>query len=177
MNRLFSIFLVLLFFIGCKATDIKKDSDFPINDKTVNLFAFIGEKISVTEFDPNENNNERIEIDSVTGDTIIQRYYVMDQGFICKYKVLKNVFNQLDTDTIEFRAYDHYGRPGFENYERVILYISVSGDSSHYFHQKYQFDPVIKSPKGRWKGLNGESIEELLNKKKNDVFTDRELFK
>jgi len=164
------IFLcIILIIVSCKLTSLKRGSDFKLKDESINLFAFIGEKISVTEFDPNENNT-RIMIDSITGDTIRSTRYVMDHGFECKYKVLKNVFNELKTDTVEFKAYDHYGRPGFENYENAILYISKSTDSSNFFHQKYQFDPIEKIRKRVWKGLNDETIEQLFNKKKNRVF-------
>lgn len=111
--------------ISCKSTKLGQESEFKMEDDSVNLYVFIGEKISVIEFDPNENNT-LIEIDSITGDTIRRMSYVMDNGFKNKYKVVKNVFNDLKTDTIEFVAYDHYGRPGFENYNNVILYISLN---------------------------------------------------
>lgn len=89
--------------------------------------------------------------------------YVMDSGFKSKYKVVKNVFNNLKTDTIEFVAHDHYGRPRFENYKNVILYISLNKEKGNFYHQKYQFDPVEKTKNGIWRGLKGESIENLFN--------------
>lgn len=168
------ILLILLFLFGCKSTSLKRNSEFIPNDTSVNLFAFIGEKISVVEFDPNENNTQ-IEIDSISGDTIRKVRYVMDGAFKSKYRVLKNVFNELKTDTIEFVAYDHYGRPGFEKYENVILYISLN-EEGQYYHQKYQFDPVDKSWNGTWKGLNGKSVERLFNDRKKEVLIDRGLF-
>jgi len=146
-----------------------------MKDESINLYAFIGEKISVTEFDPNENNT-RIKIDSVSGDTIRRVSYVMDNGFKNKYRVVKNVFNSLQTDTIEFVAYDHYGRPKFENYENVILYISFNKEKGHYYHQKYLFDPLMKTKKGVLKGLNGESVQKLFIEKKNGVLTTRGIF-
>lgn len=177
MNRLLLVFGFLILLIACKPTKINTEPDFLSKDNTVNLYAFIGEKISVTEFDPNEINTDRLEVDSITGDTLINKRYIMDLGFICKYKVIKSIFNELKTDTIEFIAYDHYGRPGFENYENSILYLSLSQDSTHYFHQKYIFDALTKNSNGKWKGMNGESVEELFNKQKNGIFTTREVFK
>lgn len=174
MNRIPSILLILIFPFGCKSTSLKKNSEFIMNDATVNLFAFIGEKISVEEFDPNENNTQ-IVIDSIAGDTIRKVTYVMDNGFKTKYRVLKNVFNELKTDTIEFVAFDHYGRPGFEKYGNVILYISLN-EEGQYYQQKYQFDPVKKSWNGTWKGLNGKSIERLFYDRKKEVLIDRGLF-
>lgn len=174
MYRIPSILLILIFLFGCKSISLKRSSEFIMNDATVNLFAFIGEKISVDEFDPNENNIQ-IEIDSIYGDTIRKVTYVMDNGFKFKYRVLKNVFNELRTDTIEFVAYNHYGRPSFEQYENVILYISLN-EEGKYYQQKYQFDPVEKSKNGTWKGLDGKSIERLFNDRKREVLIDRGLF-
>lgn len=175
MNRIFPILGILIILISCKSTKVGQKSEFKLEDDSVNLYAFVGEKISVIEFDPNENNT-RIEIDSITGDTIRRVSYVMDYGFKNKYKVVKNVFNDLKTDTIEFVAYDHYGRPGFENYKNVILYISLNKEKGHFYHQKYQYDAVEKTKNGTWKGLNGESIEKLFNAKKKGVLTARGLF-
>ena len=167
--------LIVLIIVSCKSVDFKKETEFKLKDESVNLYAFIGEKISVTQFDPNKNN-ERIRIDSITGDTIRMVTIVMDNGFKNKYKVVKNVFNDLKSDIIEFVAYDHYGRPSFENHKNVILYISLDKKTGNYYHQKYQFDPIKKTKSGTWKGLNGESIESLFKKKKNGVLTARGLF-
>ncbi|MCR1026434.1 hypothetical protein NQT66_16550 [Cellulophaga baltica] len=175
MNRILPFIGILTMLISCKSTKVGQESEFKMSNDSVNLYAFIGEKISVTEFDPNENNT-RIEIDSISGDTIRRVSYVMDSGFKNKYKVVKNVFNDLKTDTIEFVAYDHYGRPGFEKYENVILYISLNNEKGNYYHQKYQFDPIEKTKNGSWKGLKGESIEKLFNEKKKGVLTARGLF-
>jgi len=48
----------------------------------------------------------------------------------------KNEFNELQTDTVEFLVYDHYGRPQFEKY------ISFYKEDGNFYLQKYQFDPV-----------------------------------
>lgn len=144
MKIILSIFsLFLLWSCSLKQTNSIK----PIINDSINLFAFVGKKISVTEFDPNENKIEKI-IDAETGDTIITERYVMDYGFKCKYLVIINIYNKLNKDTIEFIAYDHYGRPGFENYDTVLLYISKSENGDYYFHRKYQFDEIFKNKKG-----------------------------
>jgi len=170
--------LLLLIIISCKSTNLKIESEFKQQDKSINLYAFIGEKISVTEFDPNENNDEKV-IDPITGDTLIHKNYIMDYGFRARYKVVKNIFNNLKTDTIEFLAYDHYGRPKFENHKNVILYISQNKEKGNYYHQKYQFNPVKWTKIGIWKGLKGlkgETIEKLFTEKKNGVLAARGLF-
>ncbi len=106
-----------------------------------NLFAFIGKKISVNEFDPNENNSFYT-IDSLTNEIIKHTSVVMDRAFRATYQVIQPVFNDLQLDTIEFIAYDHYGRPAFENYPYVILYLSKAEDGQ-YFHQKGLFNQLI----------------------------------
>ncbi len=174
MKNLLSLLLLIL--VGCKSTNVNKDADFKINNESVNLFAFIGEKISVTEFDPNNPKNIKIEIDSITKDTLRFESYVMDNGFNCKYKILKNVFNEIKNDTVEFKAYDHYGRPGFENYENVLLYLSRNEEKNEYYHHKYIFDAIKKDKNGKWKGLKGESIEKLFNEQKNGYLKARGVF-
>ena len=147
MNRILQILGILIILISCKSTKIASESEFKMANDSVNLYAFIGEKISVIEFDPNENS-ERKEIDSITGDTLIFKSWVMDNGFKNKYKVIRNVYNELKTDTIEFVAYDHYGRPGFEKYNNVLLYLSYNKEKGNYYHQKYIFDPIEKNKNG-----------------------------
>ncbi|OEY71719.1 hypothetical protein [Salegentibacter salarius] len=174
MNRTILVGILILV-LSCKSTDLKSEAEFPVVDESVNLYAFIGEKISITEFDPNENPI-RIEIDSVTGDTLRFKSFVMDNAFNNRYKVVKNIFNKLETDTVDFVAYDHYGRPGFEDVKDVLLYLSWNEEKGHYYHQKYQFDSVVKNDKGTWTGSNGESIQELFSKKKDGVLTARGIF-
>lgn len=176
MIRLLTVLGVSISLLSCKSTYDSSKNYFSLKDDSVNLYAFIGEKISVTEFDPNENNVTIVGIDSVTGDTIRRVRYVMDEGFKCKYKVIRNIFNQLENDTIEFEAFDHYGRPAFENHEYVILYLSRRENGSGYYHQKYLFDPVQITSEGVWRGTEGESIEKLFIKQKNGFLTARGVF-
>jgi hypothetical protein len=175
MNRILPIFGILIILISCKSTNIKQESEFKISNDSVNLYAFIGKKISVIQFDPNENS-ERMEVDSITGDTLIFKSWVMDSGFKNKYKLIQNVYNKLEKDTVEFVAYDHYGRPAFEKYDNVLLYLSYNEEKGIYYHQKYIFDPIEKSKKGIWRGLNGESIEKLFTKQKKGYLSARGVF-
>ncbi len=175
MSRIPTLFVFFIILIFCKSTKVGKESEFKISNESVNLYAFIGEKISVIEFDPNENNT-RIEIDTISGDTIRRVSYSMDYGFKNKFKVIRNVFNELETDTIEFIAYNHYGRPKFENYENVLLYISLNKEKGYYYHQKYQSQQVKKDKNGIWKGINGESIKDLFMEKRNGVLKARGIF-
>lgn len=74
----------------------------------------------------------------------------MDNAFNCTYKLLKNIQGDLK-DTVQFKAYDHYGRPGFEDEGNVILYLSRD-NKGDFFHQKYIYDPIYKIDE-KWVGL------------------------
>ncbi|KFE99920.1 hypothetical protein IX39_04525 [Chryseobacterium formosense] len=157
-SKIFLSVLILIIFTACKSAYINSSKNIMHGgaSKSVNLYAFVGKKISITEFDPNENNDLnktfRYEVDEETGDSVkvISKRDIMDGAFKCKYQVLRKMFNYLDSDTIEFIAYDHYGTPGFAEKDSVILYLSKSKDGSHYFHQKYQYDQVYRNRKGNY---------------------------
>ena len=148
--------LILLFLLNFSYSYSQKniDIDFYEENEKVNLFAFVGEIISIEEFDPNAPKEEKTEIDSITGDKITHKNAtIMDRAFKLKYKVLKNLYNNLKTDTIEFLAYDHYGVPSFSEFKNVILYISKSQKEDYYFHQKYQYNEFHKTKDNEWIGL------------------------
>jgi hypothetical protein len=148
-------------------------------DTSINLYAFVGEKISVVDFDSNKKfrNENPPEIDSVTGDTIMMKMRIfMDAAFIAKYRVVHEVYNHLSVDTVEFEVYDHWGRPHFEKYQTVLLYISKSEDGLRYVHQKYQYDELRKNRMNLWVGRRGESLRALFDKKRKSVFISRGVF-
>lgn len=167
-NYIFVITLIILF--GC-STPKQLNYNFYGENKEVNLFAFVGKKISIIKVDPNlEEKGEKI-YDSLSGDTIIKKSYIMDAGFRCKYVVIKNVFNNLKLDTIDFAAYDHYGNPGFAGYETVLLYVSKSSKGNYYYHQKYQFDYLEKTSDGKFYGYSYDRIE----RKKRIIFKNKKI--
>ncbi|WP_379964655.1 hypothetical protein [Epilithonimonas sp. UC225_85] len=157
-NRLIISILLSTFLVSCKSSIINTSKNLPFGgiNESINLYAFVGEKISVIEFDPNENQekNQKSEkiLDEETGDsaTVVYQRYIMDNAFRCKYKIIRKLFNDTKTDTIEFLAYDHYGNPAFAEKDTVILYLSKSIEDGHFFHQKYQFDNVFKDENGNY---------------------------
>ena len=171
MRKHISLF-ILAIILSCKTTK-QHQSNEPLEvDKSINLYAFIGKKVSVTEF---ELKNKIIyRIDSITKDTIKQISVAMDRGFNATYQVMKPVFNDLKVDTIQFKIYNHYGRPYFEKQKYVLLYLSK--DNNHFYLQKYQYD-AVKRKKGIWTGKKGQSLQELFNVKKEGVFKARDIFK
>ncbi len=97
-----------------------------------NLYVFVGEKISVEEFDSRTKENE----------------FPMDQAFKAKYKVLQNIYGDYQKDTIEFEAFDHYGSPPFAKYNTVLLFVSEY--EGKLYHEKYQYFDVYKTKDGKW---------------------------
>lgn len=103
------------------------------NQKEINnLYVFVGEKISVEEFDSRTKENE----------------FPMDRAFRAKYKVLKNVYGDYQNDIIEFDSYDHYGFPPFAKHKAVLLFVSEY--EGKLYHEKYQYFDVNKTEDGRW---------------------------
>lgn len=72
----------------------------------------------------------------------------LDSKYTARYKVLENVYGNFSTDTIEFTAYDHYGWPGFEKNNHVLLYIIQYCDEL--IQLKYQFSNLYKTTEGKW---------------------------
>src|SRR5687768_9044536 len=76
-----------------------------LTDSTVNLYAFLGEKISVVEYDINKDGDPDAPniVDAAPGITSNRGFLVMDRHFYATYKVVHNVFNDLKRDTIRFK--------------------------------------------------------------------------
>jgi len=91
------------------------------------LIVFVGEKISVVE-DPEELSFNR--------------------RFRAKYRILEMVHGSYTADTIEFLAYVHEGPLAFDEYSKVLLFVSNHG--GQLYHEKYQFFDVYKAQNGKW---------------------------
>jgi hypothetical protein len=74
--------------------------------------------------------------------------FSMDSKFQARYKVLRNVYGHLPTDTVQFTAYDHYGRPPFSKYQTVLLFVSEY--CQELIHQKYQYFPLYRTAGNHW---------------------------
>lgn len=123
---------ICTFFYSCNMFNKRVEScmENPGNNK---LLIFVGEKIEVKEIEADKPD-----------DPLELRY----GKFKARYKVLDVICGDYLKDTIEFIAYDHYGRPPFENYEHVLLYVYNYKDT--FYHERYMFDDVYKAKNGEW---------------------------
>lgn len=112
------------------------------------LYVFVGEKISVEEFEPEVEEGK----------------ILMDLAFRAKYKVLENFFAKVPADTIEFIAYDHYGIPSFSHNKYVLLYLTRV--DTQFYHCKYMYSSLYKTKEGEWAGMySSKDYEHPYNQK------------
>ena len=95
-------------------------------------FVFVGEKISVTVVPPKEGE------------------IPFDKQYLAKYRVVVPYRGSYNGKEIDFTAFDHYGSPGFANYQHVLMYVELH--EGKYFHTKYQYTPLYRTKDGRWAG-------------------------
>jgi hypothetical protein len=115
--------------IGKTTPLIPKDTTIK-NERDNKLFVFVGEKINISH------------IPYTPG--------AFDSGVKAKYLILQRVYGYYDKDTIEFEAYDHYGRFAFADYKNVLLYVSEY--EGKLYQEKYMYNPVFKTKDERWAG-------------------------
>lgn len=133
-----SIIVLLLLIISGLVVDTNAQT------KGDSLIVFVGRLVSIEKI-PQKMFREEIR----DGDTI--RYalpIIFDSKFKSKFEVVKLINGYYSQDTIEFISYDHYGKPGYTNFEYSLLFVSVYNDQL--VQQKYTYFPVYKTKNGRW---------------------------
>ena len=95
-----------------------------------NLYVFVGEKIEISDFQPNKVD------------------HLFDNAVRAKYKVIQNIYGNYKQDTIEFEAYFHCGGAIFSKFKNVLLF--VSNYNGRLYLEKYQYFDVYKTIDGRW---------------------------
>jgi len=75
-------------------------------------------------------------------------YIFLDGAFLANYEVLEILKGRYSEPTIEFVAYDHYGRPAFSEFDAVMLYLLKGEEIIQ--HIKYEFLPVFELRGGGW---------------------------
>ncbi len=113
------------------------------------LIVFVGEIIEV-KLSPEEKKKEPVDTIIVGKDTEYVRHLSisMDSRYMAKYKILQLIQGTYKADTIEFVAFDHYGKPGFSKYKTVLLFVSIS--DGKLYHEKYQYFGLYLTKSGKW---------------------------
>lgn len=96
------------------------------------LYVFIGKKIKLDPAD------KIIYCDRIS----------MDSKFKAEYQILKNIYGDFPSDTINFDVYDHYGNPGYIDLETVILY--VFKNCEELIQVKYLYNTVYLDDNKEW---------------------------
>ena len=129
-NRTICILVVLLF-AGCSNSQPVYNEEYSSLEPK-DLVAFVGRKISVTEFEP-ENEEGLI---------------ILDLAFLAEYQVLQQFSGEKLPSKVKFEAYEHYGTPDFSKHDIALLYLFQ--DENNYYHVKYIYDQVIQSENDQW---------------------------
>ena len=123
---LVAIIALLASYIRGSAADQKRDAK-------RDLIVFVGKRLSVTRSEPPPPAKD---------------VAMLDAQFQAHYKVLHMVFGSFKPKEISFTVYDHYGEPGFAQYDTALMF--VSRFKGKLYHEKYLFFPVHPTANGRW---------------------------
>jgi len=118
-----------------------------------NLLVFVGQKISVEEFEV----DDRLIEEPIAGTDEAQVTLIVDSGAKAHYRVLEVILGDYDEDEIRFTAWDHYGRFSFSEPEYVLLYVWKTDDG--YVHAKYTYDEVFQLRSGGFAGCGNPYVE------------------
>lgn len=103
------------------------------NDSLPELYVIAAKKIKLTD---EENDN------------YCESMIALDSKFNAEYKIVQSLYGHYEKDTINFTVYDHNGRPAFEEFDNVLIYVAKYCDKL--IHLKYQFSNIYKTADGRW---------------------------
>lgn len=141
--------LGLFLFSGCVSMPLPDFDNRATLGNADKYFAFVGEKIRVSQFDPAEDDPK-----DADPDTIIIH---MDAAFKARYRVLEVVHGDYEKQTIDFKAYDHYGYPHFAEQEYALVYVREY--DGELFHVKYTYDTVYPTANDRFAGCGDPYLE------------------
>lgn len=134
MKYLFLFLSTTIVLTGCTSRLHDPSSCMENPDAEGKLIVIVGEKIKITE----------------AGD--VDLGMLPFSKFIAEYRVVEKVCGDYNKKNITFVAFDHYGFPGFGNYEHALLFLTTYKGDDTIYHQRYQYFPVYKTKDGRWAG-------------------------
>lgn len=121
--------------LACAASGALADSPPPPPDDPHRLVVFVGERVSVESFDP----------------VLPPNTISLDLAFQAHYRVLAQLQGPTLGQDVRFEVYDHYGRPAFSQFPRVLLFLHPLPNGG-WVHAKYQFALAFRTRQGGWAG-------------------------
>jgi len=112
-----------------------------------NLYVIVATKIKLEEL--------KLNINTKSHDDFLRKYGIIDSlgrgkdvqfdisHYRAKYKIIRNLYNKIETDTVEFVNTSWYGRPPFEKFDYVVLYL-YKNKNGVFLSGHYMFDIAYK---------------------------------
>ena len=109
------------------------------------VVSFIGRIVSIVELpDPCATDSEQSD-ESADSDSICVS---MNVYFEATYDIVDVISGEIGATPITFNIADHYGFPGFAEYQHALLFVHVSPEGN--WLEKYQGFPVHRTLDGSW---------------------------
>jgi len=124
------------------------------------IVAFIGQKTYVEK----RNLDQYMDFKLPDGTIINRKIPNRNDRFEARYDILSQVKGTIEADSIDFVAYDHFGRPSFPKFETVLLFL-INDDGQ--WVKMRNFYAVQRTTDGDWAmcgGLGRENYSEEVKK-------------
>ena len=108
------------------------------------VIAFVGEKTFVEE----REKPQFMDFEMPDGRVVTRKLPAFDTRYEARYSIKDIVHGDYKKESVDFVAYNHYGRPGFPHVNPVLLFLVNYEDE--WVHSKYLFYPVRATTDGDW---------------------------
>ena len=148
------LFIILCFVLGASAASAQEILDGEMSSNSASdwdsstqaddwsVTAFVGRKLFVEE----RAKPDYMDVKMPDGSIKKRRLPAFNTRYEARYEILDLVKGPFEGFTIDFVAYDHYGRPSFPKFDPVIL--SVVSHKSEWVYSSYY--PVQRTTDGDW---------------------------
>lgn len=155
------LFLILYIVILTSSCNILKRENATDNE----IYAFVGEKISVKEI---KSNTLKLRFIDNNKDTLFKKRIAYEKRFLAKYLVNKNIYNSIHKDTVEFVTFNENGEiPNFINDKFTLFFIAKTADGILYTPGG-NYTRITKKRK-KFFTLSGESINSVVFSKLDSI--------
>ncbi len=133
MRKIFFFAMLQFFLLSCKTSNKITYQE----DNQCNLYMFIGEKIEISKI-PYKHHQRIKFIECEQGDTLYRRTYMDEEQYLAKYKVIRNIYNNLKTDFVTF----YLTKPDYQNDKFSLIYLSKSANG-FYYNPNNEYEKVL----------------------------------